>query len=182
MPNPKPSPLTLLLLLETFGRLSEGQLVERMGVDPGVVREYAAALHEIGLAVEREPLPSGEVMYTLQPGKQLPPMVLRDNEIVAIIAALKFAQGLDGGGEGTNPALEKFQRFLPARLVERIEDARHDLENAALFPDEDEDEDEDDDDYYDGRSMVSSYIATFTRAIQEHRQVAIRYYSWGSDE
>jgi len=169
----------MLQLLELYPHLRETELRERMGVERTVVREYVAALRGIGLVIEAEPLPGDETVYTLKPGKQLPPLMLRDAEVVAIVAALKFTQGLDtSANEGAANALAKFERFLPPRLVERIEDARQELENASPY-----DEDEDEDDYYDSASTpVNRHIATFTRAVQEHRQVWIRYYSWGNDE
>jgi predicted DNA-binding transcriptional regulator YafY len=168
----------MLQLLELYPHLSEMELMERMGVDHVRVREYVTMLRGIGLVVEAEPLPGEGTVYALKSGKQMPPMMLRDAEIVAIVAALKFTQGLDtSANEGAENAIAKFERFLPQRLVERIEDVRQNLENAAPY-EEDEDEGYDDD----VRGVVNRYIATFTRAVQEHRQVWIRYYSWGNDE
>lgn len=173
MANPKPTPLTLLQLLETHPQLSELELMERMGLDESSVRGFVQILRTLGLKVQAQL--DHDTTYTLLPAQHLPPMMLRDNEVVAIVAALQHANELDVGIDGVEQALAKFTRFVHPRLNERIEEAYSHLENPELYDDEEYDEDYE----YQG---AGGYEATFNRAIEQQRQVRITYYSWGNDE
>ena len=61
--------------------------------------------------------------YRLRPGYRLPPLMLSDDEAVAVVLGLVAARrlGLDAGGEHPDGALEKIHRVLPATLRRRVE-------------------------------------------------------------
>lgn len=120
MSRPTTRVLELLELLQDRGRVSGPELAERLGVDLRTVRRYVEKLGELGLPVESERGRSGG--YRLAPGWKLPPLMLSDDEAVAIVLGLLAARrdGLATTEPAVDGALEKIRRVLPAELRERV--------------------------------------------------------------
>ena len=78
--------LTLLELLQAYRRLSGGELARRLGVAPRTVRRYVSTLREIGIPVDAEAGRHGG--YRLRPGYKLPPLMLTDDEALAVVLGL----------------------------------------------------------------------------------------------
>jgi len=112
--------LALLEVLQDRGLVSAAELAERLEVDPRSVRRYATALRELGVPVES--LRGRYGGYRLAPGYRLPPLMLADDEAVAVAVALTAAAERDEVGEpsATARALVKLTRVLPAPLRERV--------------------------------------------------------------
>jgi predicted DNA-binding transcriptional regulator YafY len=110
----------MLELLQTHHRLTGADLGARLGVDERTVRRYAATLAELGIPVVAARGRYGG--YRLSPGYKLPPLMLTDEEAVAVVLGLLAASrlGLETEAPATGIALAKIRRVLPATLSERL--------------------------------------------------------------
>src|SRR5438132_8150330 len=112
--------LTLLELLQAYRRLSAGELARRLGVAPRTVRRYVSTLREIGIPVDAEAGRHGG--YRLRPGYKLPPLMLTDDEALAVVLGLLAGRrlGLVAATAAVEGALAKLDRVLPDALRDRI--------------------------------------------------------------
>lgn len=112
--------LRLLSLLQAHREWSGAQLAERLGVTPRTVRRDVDRLRELGYPVNASPGTGGG--YQLGAGAQLPPLLLDDDEAVAVAVGLRTAagQGVEGIGESSVRALAKLEQVLPGRLRHRV--------------------------------------------------------------
>jgi predicted DNA-binding transcriptional regulator YafY len=120
MAAPTARVLALLELLQTHRRMTVGELAARLSVDERTVRRYAATLAELGIPVTAERGRYGG--YRLLPGFKLPPLMLTDDEAVAVLLGLVAADraGLTADAPAAATAEAKITRVLPARLAERL--------------------------------------------------------------
>src|SRR5690349_17792431 len=102
--------LRLLSALQAPGNHSGPELAQRLEVSPRTVRSDIAALRDLGYAVESNPGITGG--YTLGAGSDLPPLLLDDEEAVAMAVGLRFVYR-DAGGR------EERRDVEPYRLVFR---------------------------------------------------------------
>ncbi len=112
--------LRLLSLLQSRRDWPGPELVVRLGVSPRTLRTDVARLRELGYPVEATPGPAGG--YRLGVGAALPPLLLDDDEAVAVAVGLRSAAGgtISGIEETSLRALTKLEHVLPARLRHRI--------------------------------------------------------------
>lgn len=111
--------LRLLALLQSRPSWPGGTLAERVGVTPRTLRRDVARLRELGYPVEATPGRYGG--YRLVAGGAMPPLVLEDEEAVAVALGLRAAAGtMPGVEDHALLALAKIEQVLPARLRERI--------------------------------------------------------------
>ncbi|MFJ1997411.1 helix-turn-helix transcriptional regulator [Streptomyces asiaticus] len=112
--------LRLLSLLQAHREWSGADLADRLGVTPRTVRRDVDRLRELGYPVHSAPGTGGG--YQLGAGAQLPPLLLDDEEAVAVAVRLRQAAG--GGVEGIEEtsvrALAKLEQVLPDRLRRRV--------------------------------------------------------------
>ncbi|MFG3554730.1 helix-turn-helix transcriptional regulator [Micromonospora sp. NPDC047557] len=120
MSHPAGRVLALLELLQARHRATAGELASRLGVDERTVRRYAATLVELGIPVLADRGRHGG--YRLHPGFKLPPLMLTDDEAVAVLLGLVVAErvGLATELPATATALAKIRRVLPAALADRL--------------------------------------------------------------
>ncbi|MEV4466577.1 YafY family protein [Micromonospora echinofusca] len=120
MSHPAARVLGMLELLQSHHRLTGAELARRLGVDGRTVRRYAATLAELGIPVAAERGRHGG--YRLSPGYKLPPLMLTDDEAVAVLLGLVAAERLGLGTEepATATALAKIRRVLPSTLGDRL--------------------------------------------------------------
>jgi predicted DNA-binding transcriptional regulator YafY len=114
--------LALLEILQAGGAFGVATLAERLGVDERTVRRYASHLADLGIPVEARRGRYGG--YRLAPGYKLPPLMLTDDEAVAVVLGLVAGQraGLvTAAGSATESALAKVRRVLPGAVARRIE-------------------------------------------------------------
>ena len=76
----------MLELLQANRQMTVGRLADRLGVDERTVRRYADTLTELGIPVTAERGRYGG--YRLSPGYKLPPLMLTDDEAVAVVLGL----------------------------------------------------------------------------------------------
>lgn len=120
IPRPTTRLLALLELLQSRDRVGGAELARRLEVNARSLRRYMAMLEEIGIPVEAVRGPGGG--YRLRPGYRLPPLMLTDEEAVALALGLA---GLPRLGVALDPAVvtgagAKLARVLPAALRERV--------------------------------------------------------------
>ncbi|MEU6348161.1 YafY family protein [Streptomyces sp. NPDC047072] len=112
--------LTLLSLLQTPREWPGGELAERLGVSRRTVRRDIDRLRELGYPVQATMGADGG--YRLVAGKAMPPLVLDDEEAVAIAVGLRAGAGhaVEGVDEASVRALAKLEQVLPSRLRHRV--------------------------------------------------------------
>lgn len=112
--------LTLLSLLQTPREWPGGELADRLGVSRRTVRRDIGRLRELGYPVRATMGADGG--YRLVAGKAMPPLVLDDEEAVAIAVGLRAGAGhaLAGVDEASVRALAKLEQVLPGRLRHRV--------------------------------------------------------------
>ncbi len=106
--------LALLSLLQTRPRWTGPDLAERLGVGVRTVRNDVARLRGLGYTVDASPGRTGH--YALGIGAVTPPLLLDDEEAVAVTLGLRAGIGLAGLPDEGARALAKLERVLPHRL------------------------------------------------------------------
>ncbi|MER7281484.1 YafY family protein [Dactylosporangium sp. NPDC000244] len=158
--------LALLEVLQAQPGLTGPQLAERLGLDERTVRRYAAALAGLGLPVQAGRGRYGG--YRLAPGYRLPPLMLGDDEAVAVVLGLLAAENLGIAAAARASALAKIERVLPPALRDRVQAVRETLgftrppRPAGLF---------------DVRHLLS-----LGEAARDHRRVELTYRSWRGED
>lgn len=111
--------LRLLSLLQARRDWSGTELAERLGVTPRTVRRDVDRLRGLGYPVLAT---AGAAGYRLGAGAALPPLLLDDDEAVAVAVGLRTAAGgsITGIEESSVRALAKLEQVLPSRLRHRI--------------------------------------------------------------
>lgn len=112
--------LQLLSLLQTPREWPGGELADRLGVSRRTVRRDIDRLRELGYPVQATKGADGG--YRLVAGKAMPPLVLDDEEAVAIAVGLRAGAGhaVEGVDEASVRALAKLEQVLPSRLRHRV--------------------------------------------------------------
>lgn len=112
--------LSLLNLLQTHRHWPGSELADRLGVTERTVRRDVERLRELGYRIESSPGTAGG--YRLEAGSAVPPLLLTDDEAVAMAIGLRVAasQRLVGGAETALTALAKLEQVLPAPLRRRV--------------------------------------------------------------
>ena len=120
MPRPTARVLALLELLQSGGTRTVGDLADRLGVDERTVRRYVAHLLELDVPVESVRGRYGG--YRLGLGYRLPPLMLTDNEAVAVLVGLVSGPQPDAGASraAAESATAKIRRVLPKPLAARL--------------------------------------------------------------
>src|SRR5580658_4949231 len=118
MARPTARVMALLELLQSGGVRTVAELADRLGVDERTVRRYAE--HLIDLDVPVESVRGRYGGYRLGPGYRLPPLMLTDDEALAVLLGLAVGRraGLvTTAGTAAETAAAKIRRVLPERLA-----------------------------------------------------------------
>ncbi|MDX3186805.1 YafY family protein [Streptomyces sp. MN03-5084-2B] len=112
--------LKLLSLLQARRDWPGADLAARLEVDVRTVRRDVERLRSLGYPVHATPGVAGG--YRLGAGAALPPLLLDDDEAVAVAVGLRTAAGgtVSGIEETSVRALAKLEQVLPARLRPRV--------------------------------------------------------------
>ncbi|GAA1300113.1 DeoR family transcriptional regulator [Planotetraspora silvatica] len=124
MANTSTRTLRLLSLLQNHRYWPGTELAERLGVSVRTLRRDIDRLRELGYPVEAQRGVDGG--YELAAGAALPPLVIDDEEAVALAVGLQAAaQGaVEGIAESSVRVLAKVVQVMPARLRRRVEALR----------------------------------------------------------
>lgn len=120
MSDPTARALRLLSLLQTHRFWSGTELSDRLGVSERTLRRDVDRLRELGYRVVAQSGTYGG--YQLESGNALPPLLLDDDEAVAIAVGLRTAavQGVGDGEQTSLSALAKLEQVLPRNLRRRV--------------------------------------------------------------
>jgi predicted DNA-binding transcriptional regulator YafY len=107
-------------LLQARRDWSGAELAERLSVTPRTVRRDVDRLRGLGYPVDSTSGTAGG--YRLGPGGKLPPLLIDDDEAVAIAVGLRSAAtgAVNGMEESSVRALVKLEHVLPSRLRHRV--------------------------------------------------------------
>ena len=113
--------LSLLSLLQTPREWPGPELARRLDVTTRTVRNDVERLRRMGYPVEATRGAVGG--YRLSAGAAMPPLLLEDDEAVAVAVSLRTATGgaVEGLEETALRALTKLQQVLPPRLGRRVD-------------------------------------------------------------
>jgi biotin operon repressor BirA-like protein len=116
--------LQLLAMLQARRDWSGQDLASRLGVSTRTIRTDIERLRELGYPVEATPGVGGG--YRLGHGTTMPPLLLDDEEAVAVAVALRMTAGAGVAGieEASLQALVKLEQLIPSRLRHRIDAMR----------------------------------------------------------
>ena len=162
MTRPAARVLTLLELLQSGGVRTVAELAGRLGVDGRTVRRYVDHLLDLDVPVESVRGRYGG--YRLAPGYRMPPLMLTDEEALAVLLGLvagRRAGLMTATGTAGETAAAKIRRVLPERLARRLDTVLTSLAFTAppgefAAPD-------------------SSVLLGIADAVRHHRPVSIRY-------
>jgi predicted DNA-binding transcriptional regulator YafY len=112
--------LSLLSLLQARREWRGPELAERLEVGVRTVRRDVERLRRLGYPIQATRGVAGG--YRLAAGASLPPLLLDDEEAVAVAVGLRTATsaGVEGMEETSVRALAKLEQLLPARVRRRV--------------------------------------------------------------
>ncbi|WP_089958240.1 helix-turn-helix transcriptional regulator [Lentzea xinjiangensis] len=151
--------LKLLSLLQVRRDWTGPALAGRLGVDVRTIRRDVDKLRSLGYPVTS--LPGAAGGYRLGAGAELPPLLLDDDEAVAVAVGLRTAaNGTVAGIEETSVrALTKLEQVLPARLRRRVQALQaHTTALSAAGP-----------------TVDAETLTTIAAACRDHRQLRFTY-------
>ncbi len=152
--------LALLNLLQTHRHWPGAELAGRLGVTERTVRRDVERLRELGYRIESTPGVAGG--YRLEAGSAVPPLLLTDEEAVAMAIGLRVAasQRLVSGPETTVTALAKLEQVLPAPLRRRVKALAETVQPAGINA---------------GAAVSSDVLGELALAIRDHERVRFGY-------
>lgn len=104
----------MLSLMQTRPDWTGSELAERLGVSPRTIRTDIDRLRDLGYPVDGTRGAAGG--YRLGAGGRLPPLLLDDEEAVAVAVGLQAATGIAGIELSSARALAKLEQVLPSHL------------------------------------------------------------------
>ena len=120
MGSPTSRLLELLELLQARQLTTGREIADRLGIDGRTVRRYIDVLQGLGIPVEGQRGVGGG--YRIRPGYRLPPLMLGDDEAVAVVLGLLATRtGSEDGSDVVDGALAKINRVLPSTLRRQVE-------------------------------------------------------------
>ncbi|MFH8442528.1 helix-turn-helix transcriptional regulator [Streptomyces sp. NPDC018026] len=168
MSRPVSRVLTLLELLQAGGVRTVAELAERLGVAERTVRRYVDHLVDLDVPVESVRGRYGG--YRLAPGHRMPPLMLTDDEALAVLLGLVAGRrtGITAAaGTAGETAAAKVRRVLPERLRRRLDAVLDSLTFTSASA---------------GSAAPEAVVLLpVADAVRHHRPLAIRY-SGGSGE
>jgi len=122
MANTSSRTLRLLSLLQTRRYWPGPALADRLGVSARTLRRDIERLRELGYPVDAHPGVDGG--YALAPGAAVPPLVVDDDEAMALAVAIQSQLAAGDGGDAALRALTKIVQVMPRRLRARLDAVR----------------------------------------------------------
>ena len=121
MTRPTARVLALLEILQAGGTRTVAELAERLAVDERTVRRYAAHLVDLDVPVRSVRGRYGG--YRLAPGYRMPPLMLTDEEALAVLLSLlafRRSETAATSAVAAESAAAKLRRVLPVALAARL--------------------------------------------------------------
>ena len=158
--------LRLLSLLQTHRYWPGGELSDRLEVSPRTLRRDVDRLRELGYVVDAVRGVAGG--YQLRAGGLLPPLLLEDEEAVAVAVSLQSsaAGGTPGMEETSVQALSKVISLMPPRLRRQMDALRSQTENFV---------------WGDGPTVDATVLTTLAQACRDDEPLAFGYTARGAE-
>ena len=158
--------LRLLSLLQTRREWSGAELAKRLQVTARTVRNDIERLRILGYGVQSRTGIAGG--YRLAPGAAMPPLLLDDEEVLAVGLGLSAAAAgtITGIEETSLRAITKLEQTLPARLRPRLDALRQATVSAAGG----------------GPTVDADVLVTLATACRDSQQLRIDYTSHAGEE
>ena len=155
--------LRLLALLQAHRDWPGPELARRLEVSERTIRHDIDRLRQLGYPVEATRGAAGG--YRLGPGATMPPLLLEDDEAVAIAVSLGRAAtgGITGMDDAATRALVKLEGVLPTRLRRRVEALRVFAETITPYESDD------------GTGADAETLALLTNACRDREAMRIAY-------
>jgi predicted DNA-binding transcriptional regulator YafY len=152
--------LTVLELLQTRPSITAAQLAQRLEVNGRSARRYIMMLQDVGIPVEAVRGKYGG--YRLRPGYKLPPLMLTEDEALAVTLGLLAARqlGLSNTVPAVEGALAKVERVLPLAVRERVQAVQDSVTVDLNVP---------------ISQTATTWLKVFTIAVQQSRRLTMRY-------
>ncbi|MFB6841892.1 helix-turn-helix transcriptional regulator [Streptomyces sp. NPDC056361] len=168
MSHPLTRVLTLLELLQSNVGLTGPALADRLSTDVRTVRRYTAHLRDLGIPVQAERGRYGG--YRLARGYRMPPLVLTNDEALAVVLGLLAGERLGMGttAPASTGARAKIERVLPQALREPLAAMRETLSftaNAVI-----------------AQAPESGVLLALAQASRAKTTVGIDHRSWRQDQ
>jgi predicted DNA-binding transcriptional regulator YafY len=152
--------LTLLSLMQGRRDWPGSELADRLEVSPRTVRRDVERLRTLGYPVESMTGPAGG--YQLRAGTAMPPLLLDDDEAIAIAVGLRTAAGGVSGIEETAVrALVKLEQVLPSHLRRRVQALQAATQTLQV--------------YGGGPQVDPQYLTILAAAVRDHERVRFAY-------
>jgi len=111
--------LALLEILQSGGTRTVAELAARLEVDERTVRRYVDHLHDLDIPVRA--IRGRHGGYRLAPGYRMPPLMLTDEEALAVLLGLVTARRAGMISTAAESAIAKVRRVLPDALGQRLD-------------------------------------------------------------
>ncbi|MGZ8782624.1 MAG: helix-turn-helix transcriptional regulator [Gaiellaceae bacterium] len=167
MGSPASRLLELLELLQARPLTTGREIADRLGIDARTARRYVGVLQGLGIPVDGQRGVGGG--YRIRPGYRLPPLMLGDDEAVAVVLGLLATRNhqADRLPDAVDGALAKLNRVLPSTLRRQVEAFEETLGFTTT------------------RAVVPADAATvllLADAIRRRRRVSTAYRTFGGEE
>lgn len=162
--------LELLGLMQARVDWTGPELAARLGVTDRTVRNDIARLRELGYPVDATRGRDGH--YRLGVGAKLPPLLLDDEEAVAVAVGLRTVTGVAGFEESATRALAKLEHVLPDRLRRQLVALRDATSAGPVNTDSNVEDPE----------VDPAVLTEIAAAIRDHRGLRAFYGATGEDE
>jgi predicted DNA-binding transcriptional regulator YafY len=151
--------LRVLSLLQTRSHWAGAELAARLEVHPRTLRRDIDRLRQLGYPIHASSGVAGG--YAFRAGQSLPPLLLDDEEALAVAIALQIAAAgtVSGVEESSLRALVKLEQVMPARLRQRTDALR-----SAILPMQ-----------RIGPTVDAGVLATLATACRDQLQVGFSY-------
>src|SRR3954447_992152 len=160
MSEPASRLLELLSLLQGRRDWPGSELADRLEVSGRTIRRDVERLRSLGYPVESLTGPAGG--YQLRAGTAMPPLLLDDEEAIAIAVSLRTAAGgsVSGAEEASVRALVKLEQVLPAHLRRRVQALGVATQTLQV---------------YGGPQVDPQYLTVLAAAVRDHERVRFDY-------
>jgi len=159
--------LAVLELLQANKRITGAEIADRLGVDARSVRRYIKQIQEMGVPVESEQGRYGA--YRLDTGYRLPPLMFREEEIIALTIGLMVVRAyqfpLDAAS--VTAALAKIQRTVPKQFFDQVRAIQDVMHFHPIFP---------------ASTVAHTVVDTVARGVWQHTSIQMTYASRKGDD
>jgi predicted DNA-binding transcriptional regulator YafY len=160
--------LEFLELLQAKPLITGREIADQLEIDPRTVRRYVEALQNLGIPIEGQRGVGGG--YRIRPGYRLPPLMLTDDEAVAVALGVQAAGrlGLSGSEDAVEGALAKIHRVLPDGLRRRVEALESTLDFTARATKK--------------APVTGNTVLLLAEAIRRRHRIRVTYRAFSGDE